>query len=85
MSMEHAQEILVVIVSAVLALFLLVAIVVLVLIARLVVAAKRAIAKAEHVIDSAEAATTIIKNAGGPLAAAKIIRNIMKLAGKVRK
>ncbi|HET8709212.1 MAG TPA: hypothetical protein VFL85_02930 [Candidatus Saccharimonadales bacterium] len=83
--MEHAQEILVIIVSATLALFLLVAIVVLVLIARLVVIAKRAINKAEHVIDSAEAATTVIKNAGGPLAALKIIRTLLQYSKKFRK
>jgi hypothetical protein len=83
--MEHAQEILVIIVSATLTLFLLVAIFVLVVIAKLISAAKRTLAKAEQVIDSAEAATDIIKNAGGPLAAIKIIRNIMKMAGKIRK
>jgi hypothetical protein len=83
--MENAQTILVIIVSAVLSMFLIVSIVVLVLVAKLVGSARRAIAKAEHVIDSAEAATDIIKNAGGPLAAFKIIRNIMRVAEKFRK
>lgn len=83
--MEHAQEILVIIVSATLTLFLLAAITVLVLIARLVLIAKRTINKAEHVIDSAETATTIIKNAGGPLAALKIIRTLMQYSKKFRK
>jgi hypothetical protein len=83
--MEHAQEILVIIVSAVLTLFLIVSIVVLVMVAKLVTAAKRAVLLAEHVIQSAEAATSVIKNAGGPLAAFKIIRNLIQIAEKFRK
>ncbi len=83
--MEHAQEILVIIVSSVLTLFLIAAIVVLVMIAKLVSAARRAVALAEQVIESAEAATAVIKNAGGPLAAFKIIRNLMHMAEKFRK
>lgn len=83
--MEHAQQLLVIIVSVILAIFLIVAIVVLVMIAKLVTAAKRTFGKAEQVIDSAEAATEIIKNAGGPLAALKIIRTILNMAGKIRR
>ena len=83
--MEHAQEILVIIVSSVLPLFLFVEIVVLILVPKLVSAAKRAVLMAEHVIQSAEAATSVIKNAGGPLAFFKIIRNLMQLAEKFRK
>lgn len=85
MVMHNAESMLVIIVSAVLAVFLVVAIVVLVLVARLVAAAKRAIGKAEHVMDSAEAATEIIKNAGGPLAILKIVRNVMRMTQKFRK
>lgn len=83
--MEHAQSILVIIVSSLLSLSLLLAIVVLVMVIRLVSTVKRVVAKTEQVIESAEAATEVLKNAGGPLALLKVIRNIMKMAGKFRK
>lgn len=83
--MEHAQSILVIIVSSLLSLALLLVIVVLVVTIRLIKTVKRVVVKAEQVIESAEAATEVIKNAGGPLALLKVIRNIMKMAEKFRK
>ena len=83
--MEHAQSILVIIVSSLLSLALLLGIVILVMVIRLVKTVRRVVEKAEHVIQSAEAATDVLKNAGGPLAVLKIVRNIMKMADKFRK
>jgi hypothetical protein len=83
--MEHAQEILVIIVSSLLSLFLIFGIIVLVLAIKLVRAVRNVVGKAEHVIDSAEAATEFIKNASGPLAVLKLIRNIVKTVEKRRK
>ena len=83
--MEHAQSILVIIVSSLLSIFLIMSIVMLVVAIKLVKTVRNVVAKAEHVIDSAEAATDMLKNAGGPLAVLKLIRNIMKMADKFRK
>jgi hypothetical protein len=83
--MEQAQTILVIIVSSLLSLALLLGIIVLVMAIRLAKTVRRVVEKAEQVIQSAEAATEVLKNAGGPLAMLKIIRNIMKLADKFRK
>jgi hypothetical protein len=83
--MEHAQEILVIIVSSLLSLFLIFGIIVLVLAIKLVRAVRKVVGKAEHDIDSAEAATEVIKNASGPLAVLKLIRNIVKTVEKRRK
>lgn len=83
--MESAQTILVIIVSAVLAIFLTVSIILLVVLVKLVRSTRRAVAKAEHIIDNAEAASDILRNAGGPIAVLKIIRNIINLASKIRK
>ena len=83
--MENAQEILVIIVSSLLSLFLVFGIVMLVLVIKLLKTVKQVVGKAEQVIQSAEAATEVLKNAGGPLAVLKIVRNIMKMADKFRK
>jgi len=83
--MENAQSILVIIVSALLSLFLILGIIMLVFAIKLVKTVRTVVKKAEQVIDSAEAATEMLKNAGGPLAVLKVIRNIMKMADKFRK
>lgn len=83
--MEHAQSILVIIVSSLLSIFLVLSIVMIVAAIKLVNTVRTVVAKAEHVIDSAEAATDMLKNAGGPLAVLKLVRNIMKMADKFRK
>ena len=83
--MEQAQSILVIIVSSLLSLFLIFGIIMLVMGIKLVKAVRQIVVKAEHVIDSAEAATDVLKNASGPLAVLKLVRNIMKTVEKHRK
>jgi hypothetical protein len=55
------------------------------MIIKLAKAVRTVVAKAEHVVDSAEAATEVLKNASGPLAFLKLVRNIMKMSEKFRK
>jgi hypothetical protein len=83
--MHTAEEILVIIVSAALSLFLLAAIVVLVLIARLVRTLRRVIEQAERVVETAGDAAEVLRNVSGPLAVFKIIRNVLKAVEKARK
>jgi hypothetical protein len=80
--MEDAQTILVIITSSLLALFLLIGIVLMVMVVRLVSAIKRISYKAEGLIDSAESVTEAFKNVSGPLALAKLVKNIVSLVNK---
>ena len=83
--MQNAESILVIIVSTVLALFLLTAIIVLVLIAKLVQAIRRLVARAEDLVETAGEAAEMLRDASGPLALFKLVRNIMKAVDKARK
>lgn len=83
--MQNAESILVIIVSATLALFLLTAIIVLVLVARLVQALRRIVNEAERVVETAGEAAEMLRNASGPLALFKVVRNIVNAVDKKRK
>ena len=80
--MNNAESVLVIILAVTLTIFLLVAITVLILIAKLIKAARRLVDKAERVAESAEEAADMLKNASGPLAMFKLMRNIIKLVEK---
>jgi hypothetical protein len=80
--MHEAQAILVIITSSVLVIFLLLAIVAMIFLLKTVKAVRRLLDKAEELVDSAEAVTEVFKNVKGPLAAAKLLRNIIALATK---
>ena len=82
--MHSAESILVIIVSAVLSLFLIIAIVVLLLVARMVRSLHRLIRHAERVMATAGDAAEMLKNASGPLALFKVVRNIMHAVDKHR-
>lgn len=82
--MQHAESILVIIVSVVLTLFLLVGITVLVLIAKLISAIRRIVVHAEKVVESAGDAAEMLRNASGPLALFKVLRNILKAVEKMQ-
>jgi len=87
--MNTAEQILVIITSAVLILFLLLAIAATIYLIKLVRNIRRVVAKAEDVVDSAEAVAEAFKNVGenvgGPLAAFKLVRNIVELVNKTHK
>lgn len=85
MSINNAESILIIILSCTLVIFLTVGIVVGVLTAKLISSARELVKKAEHFVDSAESAAAAIKNVGGPLAAFKLIRNVMEMFNKKRK
>lgn len=76
--MHNAESILVIIVSTVLTLFLVAGIILLVLIARLVSAVRQVVEKAEHFVESAEEAADVLRNASGPLAFFKLVRNMVR-------
>ena len=83
--MQYAESILVIIVSSVLVLFLITSIVVLVLIAKLVNVMRRVVDRAEEVVETAGEAAEMLRNASGPLALFKLLRNIMRAVDKARK
>lgn len=83
--MQNAESILVIIVSATLALFLVTAIVVMVLIAKLVQALRRIVDDAERVVETAGEAAEMLRNASGPLALFKVVRNMVNAVDKMRK
>jgi hypothetical protein len=83
--MDTATQILVIITSSVLVIFLILAIVTAVYIIKLVKNTRRVVAKAEDVLDTAEAAAESLRNVGGPLAALKLVRNIVEIVHKVQK
>lgn len=83
--MNTAESILVIIVSTTLTLFLIVAIVTLILIAKLVTSVKRVVDHAEKVVETAGEAAEMLRNASGPLAFFKVVRNIIKNIDKMKK
>ena len=83
--MQNAESILVIIVSSVLTLFLITSIVVLIMIAKLVTAIKRMVDHAEQVVETAGEAAEMLRNASGPLALFKVLRNVMNSFDKMHK
>lgn len=77
--MNNPESIILIILSVFLALFLALAIAVLVLVIKLIRSVKAIVLKAETVIDSVETAADVVKNASGPLATLKVIKNIIDL------
>jgi hypothetical protein len=80
--MNTAEQILVIIVSSLLSLTLLLGIVVLVYVVKLVKNIRRITEKAEQVIEDAESAANMFKNAAGPLTILKTIGNIVETVSK---
>lgn len=83
--MQNAEAILVIIVSSVLTLFLIISIVVLVMMAKLITAIKRMVDHAEQVVETAGEAAEMLRNASGPLALFKVIRNVVNSFDKMHK
>jgi len=83
--MNTASEVLVIIVSAVLAIFLAVAIVALVYLIGVLKQAKRITQQAENVADSVHAAASAFERTATPLAVFKLIGNIVGRSQKRRK
>jgi len=80
--MNTTFDILVIVLSVLLGLFLILAIVTISLILKVVASVRRVVAKGEQVIDSAEAAAEMFKNAAGPLGALKTFAQIIDTVAK---
>lgn len=80
--MQNAESILVIINSTAFALFLILGITVLILTARLINSIKYVVDRAEEAIETAGEAAEMLRNASGPLALFKLLRNIMKSTDK---
>ena len=82
MDLGTAQQILVVMLSTVLALALVLAVVIGIMIINLVRAVRRMVDKAERAVESAEAVGQLIKNTAGPLGALRVLRMVAKMIAK---
>ena len=79
MDLSTTQQILLVILGAALAIFIILSIVVAVLVIRLLQSIRLITAKAEKVIESAEAAAEVFKNASGPIGIFKVVKNMFDM------
>lgn len=77
--MDTATHVLVVILSVFLAIFILLGIIVAIQAIRVLTMIQRIARKAEVVIESAESVGEIFKNAAGPLAILKVVRNMIRV------
>lgn len=83
--MNTASEVLLIIVSAILAIFLLVLIAAIIYVVKILRQVKRITDRAETVAGSVEAAATAFGRTAGPLAVLKIIAKLVKQSNKSRK
>lgn len=83
--MNTASEVLVIIVSSVLAIFLVALIVALVYVVKILKQIRRVTERAENVADSVEAAAGTFEKAASPLAILKLIGNIVEQTTRIRK
>lgn len=77
--MENAFEILVIVLSTFLAIFLLLGIIFTIILIKLAKKMTAVMEKTEEAVNNVEIATSFLKNAAGPLAAGKVIMNIFEL------
>jgi hypothetical protein len=82
--MDTAAEILVIIVSSVLAVFLIVLIIIAIYTVKILKQVRRITDRAENVAGSVEAAASAFERTASPLAMLKIISGIVKTANKAR-
>jgi hypothetical protein len=80
-----AFEILVVILSITLAIFLVLAITIAVLVIKLVQSLRLVVAKGEHLVDSAEEIGETIRRNAGAVGLARVLMNIMNAVNKAKK
>lgn len=83
--MTTTDTVLLYILTIILSIFFLLGIIVLIALLRLIASVKRAVVRAEDVIDSVESAAEIFKNTEGRMALFKLIRNIVKVTKKARR
>jgi hypothetical protein len=83
--METATEILVIITSSVLCVFLLLAIAATIVALRIMKSIKRVVARAEDVLETAEEAAETFRNVSGKLSLLKLVQNIISMANSHKK
>lgn len=83
--MNTTEHILLIVLAAALALFLLLAIVITVQVIRLLKTINKITDKAERVIETAENVGEVFKNAAGPLALMRIVSNVVNTVTKATK
>jgi Ca2+/H+ antiporter len=83
--MNTAEQILVIVLAAFLAIFLLITIFLVIETFKVVKGVKKVIDKADTIVTSAESITEVFSNVSGPLALAKLVGNIMKFTNKAKK
>ena len=76
--MNTTFDILVIVLSCLLGLFLILSIIVIVFVLKIIASVKRLILKAEDAIDSAEEAAAMLKRASGPIGAARTISGLVE-------
>jgi membrane protein implicated in regulation of membrane protease activity len=83
--MDTTEKILLVILAAALALFLILAIVTVVLVIRMLKSVNRITQKAEQLVDSAETVGQVFKQTAEQMTFIRVIRNVADLVGKHHK
>lgn len=83
--MNTTFDVLVIVLSCLLGLFLILSIIIAGFVLKLMSSLKRIVAKGEQVIDSAEAAAEVFKNAAGPLGAFKTVVNLIETVANHKK
>lgn len=83
--MDTASQTLLIIVSAVLAMFLIVSAIAVILFIRILNHVKKITERAEGIAGSMESAATAFEKAAGPMAVLKLIGNIINVANKSRR
>lgn len=83
--MDTTDHVLLIILTTLMSLFFILLAAMVIMGIQVMKSVKRAVAKAENVIDSVEEAAEAVRDTSGRLAIFKIIRNIVKLSQKGRK
>jgi asparagine N-glycosylation enzyme membrane subunit Stt3 len=83
--MNEAERIIVIFLAVFLALFLSLAVFLVIEALKVMKGVKRVVVKAETIVTSAESITEVFNNVSGPLAAVKLVQNIMKMVNKSKK
>jgi hypothetical protein len=80
--MTTTDQVLIIILSVLLIIFFSLLIAVTVGLLKIVSMVKQVVAKAELVVDNVESATEVIRDASGPMAAIRVLRNIIKMTNR---
>lgn len=83
--MNHADQILIIILSIVLIIFLILLIWAIVYLLQILHGTKRIVNDTSRLVDSAETVTEVFRNASGPIALVRLVRSFSKAVNKQRR